>query len=272
MQRYPQIAEVVPISESEIRRALAAGEFSYVYQPKVSIAGNLVCGAEALLRWERTGQTILPSDFIALAEKSSLMSEITSAMLPQLIEDIQVIDRDFPGLVTSFNASVRDFTEGEMIQTVVDAIAKGKVQQGNLCVEVTETVLASNLEALESRFQVLLDAGVKLAMDDFGKGYSSLELLSSLPFTCLKLDHSMVSKLGLSRKVDHIVESICILAKKLGLNLIAEGVENDYAYAELRKHGCDAAQGFWISRPLPLAGYIDFVRNNQLWGCAKLAA
>jgi len=236
------------------------------------MACNQICGAEALLRWESVGKTIYPSDFIELAEKSSLMSEITNAMLPRLINDINAIEAKAPGLIMSFNASVRDFTEGNMVATVVQAIADGKVQQGKLCVEVTETVLAKNVEAIENRFQVLLDAGVKLAMDDFGKGYSSLDLLSRLPFTCLKLDHSMVSKLGMSRKVDHIIESICALAKKLGMNLIAEGVESGYAYTELGKHGCDAAQGFWISHPLTLSEYIDFAQHNQSWGCARLAA
>lgn len=260
------------VDEVEIRRALGNGEFFYVYQPKVDIATSQVCGAEALLRWDRHGETIYPDDFIPIAEKSSLVSEITNTMLPTLINDIQTIDHLSPGLTTSFNACSRDFIEGDMTMTVVQAIVDGKLRRGNLRIEVTETTLASNIESLDERFQVLLDAGVMLAMDDLGKGYSSLDLLAKLPFTCLKIDKDMVGKLGTSRKAEHIVASICELGKKLGLTLIAEGVGSRHAFAELSRLGCDQAQGYWVSPPLPLREYLDFVRHSQPWGRAKLAA
>lgn len=260
------------ISDKEIRRALAAGEFSYVYQPKVSLSTNSLCGAEALLRWDRQGVTIMPSEFIPQAEKSSLVSEINNAMLPVLINDIQTIESQIPGLFTSFNASARDFSEGSMIETLIDAIADGKVRQGKLGIEVTETSLVDNIEALEKRFHVLLDAGVALAMDDFGKGYSSIDMLSRLPFTTLKLDSGMIRKLGVSRKVEQIVESVCAMAKKIGMKLVAEGVESRFVYTELARHGCDYAQGFWISHPLPLPEYIDFALKSHTWAKTKIAA
>lgn len=249
------------VDETEIRRALSAGELYYVYQPKVAIATNRICGAEALLRWNRMGETVYPDAFVPFAEKSSLATEITNAMLPRLIEDVQIMEAVAPGLTTSFNASARDFTEGRMVETVVQAIADGKLKRDNIRIEVTERTLAGNIENLEARFQVLLDAGARLAMDDLGKGHSSLDLLSKLPFTCLKIDRGMVGKIGVSKKAWHIVESICGLAKKLGVTLIAEGVEGPDVYAELGRLGCDQAQGYWISKPLPFSDFLDFVRG-----------
>lgn len=251
------------VDETEIRRALLAGDLYYMYQPKVTIATSRVCGAEALLRWNRSGETIYPNAFVPLAERSGLATEITNAMLPRLIEDIQTMERVAPGLTTSFNACARDFTEGAMVETIVHALADGKLKRDNIRVEVTERTLAGNIVNLEKRFQVLLDAGARLAMDDLGKGHSSLDLLAKLPFTCLKIDRGMVGKLGASRKVSHIVESICDLAKKLGVTLIAEGVETSDVYAELGRLGCDQAQGYWISRPLPFVEFLDFLRANR---------
>ena len=260
------------IDEAEIRRALSNGEFYYVYQPKVAIATNRICGAEALLRWNRKGKTVYPDAFLPLAERSSLITDITNAMLPALIKDVQIIEGVAPGLTTAFNACAGDFTEGHMVETIVEAIADGKLKRDNIRIEVTERTLAGNIEKLEARFQVLLDAGARLAMDDLGKGHSSLDLLSKLPFTCLKIDRGIVGKIGASKKAWHIVESICGLAKKLGITLIAEGVETQEVYAELVRLGCDQAQGYWISKPLPFSEFLDFVRGSGSRGIAPAQA
>lgn len=251
---------------------MESGDLFYEYQPTVALSCGKVCGAEALMRWDRNGETIYPDHFIPLAEQTSLAADITNAMIPALIRDMQIIERDSPGLVTAFNACAQECIDGEMTNVLVQAIADGKIRPGSLRVEVTETHLAENIGRLHDQFQILIDAGVKLAMDDLGKGYSSLDLLSKLPFTCLKIDKGIVSAMGMSSKAHHIIESICDLSAKIGVTLIAEGVESRKTYMDLDRMGCHQAQGYWIGKPMSLEEYLDFVRNHRLWGIEKVAA
>jgi EAL domain-containing protein (putative c-di-GMP-specific phosphodiesterase class I) len=259
-------------NEAEIRAAINAGDLFYVYQPTISLFCGRVCGAEALLRWDRNGETIYPDEFIPMAEKSSLASDITNAMLPVLIRDMQVMEIEAPGLVTSFNACANDCIDGKMTATIVQAVSDGLIMPGSIRIEVTETSLAENIDKLRDQFQILLDAGVKLAMDDLGKGYSSLDLLSKLPFTCLKIDKDIVSNIHRSEKSRHIIQAICDLSKKIGVTLIAEGVENRKIYMELERMDCHQAQGYWIGQPMTFNQYMNFVRLHHLWRIRKAAA
>lgn len=265
-------SEAFPFSEAEIRSAMESGDLFYEYQPTVSLSCGKVCGAEALMRWDRNGETIYPDHFIPLAEQSCLAADITNAMIPLLIRDMKEIERAAPALVTAFNACAQDCIDGEMANILVQAIADGKIRPGSIRIEVTETSLAKNIDKLRDQFQILLDAGVKLAMDDLGKGYSSLDLLSKLPFTCLKIDKGIVSAMDVSSKAHHIIESISDLSAKIGVTLIAEGVESRKTYMALDRMGCHQAQGYWIGKPMPLDEYLEFVRYHHLWGIEKVAA
>lgn len=261
-----------PFREAEIRSAMESGDLFYVYQPTVSLVTGKVCGAEALIRWNRQGETICPDDFIPLAEQSNLSVEITNTMLPVLFRDIAAMDDKMPGLVTSFNAGAKDCLDGKMTATLVQAIADGRIQAGNIRLEITETHLSDNIARLHDQFQILLDAGVKLAMDDLGKGYSSLDLLSKLPFTCLKIDRGIVGELVKSTKAKHIVGAICDMATKIGVTLIAEGVESSKIYSGLKRMGCHQAQGFWIGMPMPFGEFMHFAHSHHHWGIEKAAA
>lgn len=265
-------SEGFPFCEAEIRGAMESGDLFYEYQPTVSVSCGQVCGAEALMRWDRQGETIYPDHFIPLAEQSRLAVDIANAMIPVLIRDMQKIEKVAPDLVTAFNACAMDCIDGEMTNTLIQAIADGKIKPGSLRIEITETHLAENIGKLQDQFQILLDAGVRLAMDDLGKGYSSLDLLSKLPFTCLKIDKGIVSAMGMSDKARHIIESICDLSAKIGVTLIAEGVESRKTYMELDRMGCHQAQGYWIGKPMSLDEYLKFVRFHRLWGIERAAA
>lgn len=259
-------------SETEIRAAMLAGDLFYVYQPTVSLSCGKVCGAEALIRWNRNGETVYPDTFIPVAEKSSLASDIAHFMFPALVRDMEAMEAVAPGLVTSFNACARDCLDGRMASAIVQALSDGRIMPGSIRIEVTETSLAENIGKLGDQLQILLDAGVKVAMDDMGKGYSSLDLLSKLPFTCLKIDRDMVSNIHRSEKARFIVEAICEMSKKIGVTLIAEGVENHKIYTELERMGCQQAQGFWIGQPMPFEQYMNFVQNHRLQRFSKAAA
>lgn len=261
-----------PFREAEIRSAMESGDLFYVYQPTVSLLTGKVCGAEALIRWNRQGETICPDDFIPQAEQSSLAVEITNTMLPTLFRDMAAMNRRVPDLVTAFNAGANDCLDGKMTTMLVEAIADGRIKAGNIRIEITETHLTDNIARLHDQFQILLDAGVRLAMDDLGKGYSSLDLLARLPFTCLKIDRGIVGELGKSSKARHIIGAICDMAGRLEVTLIAEGVETSKSYTELKRLGCHLAQGYWIGKPMPFDEYMNFVLYHHEWGIEKAAA
>ena len=260
------------INEFTIRQALLAGELEYHYQPKVNFVSVCVCGAEALIRWRQPdGSHMPPAEFIPTAEQSGLITEIVTGMFPRLLEDLAVIERHRPGLHITFNASPLDFASDKLVNLILDALANQRLKPGQLGIELTETASAQDMDDLSEKLGLLASHGVGISMDDFGTGYSSLDLLSKLPFTCVKLDQGMVRRMSQSSKSTAVVEASIRLAHSMKMSIMAEGIESASEFGELIKLGCQQAQGYWISPPLPLPEFVDFTLNNPRWGCQPAA-
>lgn len=254
------------ITLKEITDALANDEFIFYYQPKVSMLTGETCGAEALIRWQRPDGTLIPpAAFIPIAESTGFINEITLAMFQKLIIDINIINDIEDSLIVSFNTSAKDFYNNKLIEAIRYAVEHKMVTAKQLEVELTETVILDEDENVRCNLDSLHDMGIALAMDDYGTGFSSIDTLAKWPFSTIKLDQGMISKLGTSDKEFTIIQSSIQMAHQLELNIVAEGIETEAVYKILQNMGCVLAQGYWISRPVALADFLEFCRSKRRW-------
>ena len=253
------------MTETEIIDCLKNDRFIFFYQPKVSMITGKVFGAEALIRLIRPDGTIVPPDeFIPVAEQTSLIRDITRHMFPKLIQDLLVLN-DIEPLSVSFNASAKDFEDDIFARTVLKAMETSRLPIDSLQIELTETAALEAGEKIRKNILPLSDAGLSLAMDDYGKGFSSLDTLSKWPFSIIKLDKEIIGRMFDSEKHLTIIETSIRMAHELGISVVAEGVETSEQYRILLGAGCTKTQGFWISKALPLDKYIAFIKEGTRW-------
>ncbi|MDD2685324.1 MAG: EAL domain-containing protein [Gallionella sp.] len=254
------------ISKEDILDAITKDEFVFYYQPKVSLVTGKVIGAEALIRWVKPDLTVIPpSAFIPFAEATSLITNITRHMFPKLVSDTMVLMDIDSSLSISFNTSAKDFEDEVFTRQILCALEASQLDGHSLQVELTETATLEAGDKIKANIMPLRQAGLGLAMDDFGKGYSSLDTLSKWPFSTIKLDQGIVSRMLESSKNATIVENSIRMAHELGISVVAEGVENNDQYQQLLEMGCTKIQGYWISKPLPLSQFISFVEADIRW-------
>jgi EAL domain-containing protein (putative c-di-GMP-specific phosphodiesterase class I) len=253
--RAPKSAAGVWPRKLDLRQALDKREFVLFYQPEVELSTRRIVGLEALIRWKHPERGLIaPMDFIPLAEESGLILPIGDWGLSEACGQIQRWCREDPDQAAPrvcVNLSARQFTRDGLADHVEALLRQSGISSRLLGLEMTESSLISDngtpLEVLSS----LRRLGVSLLMDDFGTGYSSLQHLHSLPFDVLKIDRSFVSRMtGGSEQPLQIVRTIVELARVLGMDVVAEGIETPEQYALLRKLGCRFGQGFLFSRPV----------------------
>lgn len=260
------------ISLGAIAKALAYGDFVFFYQPIVSLTTGKIFGAEALIRWVRNDGSLIPASmFIPLAEETGFITEISKEMLPKLMGDITAIHQAYPSLVIAFNVSARDIAARDFLDSVSRALQEYSIDPHRFRIEITEQqVVTINAESQEA-ISRLCATGIQFAIDDYGSGYSSLALLRDLPITALKIDQSYVRQIFTSEKSSQIVQHTITLAHLLGITTTAEGVETRDEFDFLLYSGCDRAQGFYISRPLPLSDFLAFLTQpNDKWHAPPL--
>lgn len=254
------------LSKAEIVEAIRQDAFFFHYQPKISLVTGKVYGAEALARMARPDGTIVaPDRFVPVAEASGLINDLTRALFLHLLDDMQVLNRVAPQQSFSFNVSAHDFEDGDFTQLVLQALKRHRLPPGSLQIELTETAMLESGDRIRQHILPLREAGVGLAMDDFGKGYSSLDTLSKWPFTTIKLDQGLIGRMFASEKNLTIVETTIRMAHELGISVVAEGVETYEQYHRLLEAGCTRVQGYWISKPLALERYLAFVEQDISW-------
>ena len=246
--------------EQDLRRALAFRQFELLYQPQIDLVDEGVTGMEALIRWNhpQLGQ-VQPGDFIPLAEETGLIVPIGEWVLRQACADARRWPDD---VAVCVNVSARQLSSDKLVATVAGALAHAGIAPQRLEVEVTESVLMSDLPHCMETLHGLRDLGVRIAMDDFGTGYSSLSHLSSFPFDKIKIDQSFV-RTGDRARNDGIVRAITAIGRHLGMQTIAEGVETEEQLREIGLSGCGSAQGYLISPPVPIGETLAIGRGHR---------
>jgi len=236
--------------ELDLRQAIVKGEFELHYQPIVNLATDGIVGFEALVRWNHPLQgRISPGDFIPVAEETGLIGPIGEWVLRQACADATA----WPGGPTiSVNVSAVQFKDQNVVQTVFSALTNAGLLPGRLELEITETVLLHNTEATLETLHKLRALGVRIAMDDFGIGYSSLSYFQSFPFDKIKLDRSFINGLSEGKTSLAILRAVASLGASLNITTTAEGVETQEQLALIRREGISQIQGFLISPPRPL--------------------
>jgi len=251
--------------EGNLRRALERNELVIHYQPIVSLESGRITGAEALIRWEhpRIGR-IQPGEFIPLAEETGLIIPLGQLIIRQVCRDLRDWDSTgLPPLRVSINLSARQFRQDDLVETITTALQEYGIAGERLGFELTESMMMHDLENTLSTLRDLQGLGALLSLDDFGTGYSSLSYLKRFPIDVLKIDRSFVRDIHENTDDAAIAHAVIAMGHRLGMRVVAEGVENAAQLALLREYGCDALQGFYFSRPVPAEEFMLMLRQGK---------
>ncbi len=255
--------------ETDLRHALDHDEFTLYYQPIISLQRGKIIGFEALIRWNHPQKGFIsPGKFIPAAEETGLIIPIgewvfnTACHQLKHWHDSQVTPEP---LIMSINFSVRQFSQANFLGKIDHTLHRSQVDSAYLKLEVTESVLIEQPEAVMSLLAELKLRQLQLSLDDFGTGFSSLSYLHRFPMDTLKIDQSFVSRIGEAPKNLEIVQAIIALGHNLGIETIAEGIETAHQLAHLRALGCEYGQGYFFARPLPAAEAELLLRRNPCW-------
>ena len=259
-----QISERLRL-ENHLRQALFRQEFELHYQPQVHIASGQITGVEALIRWNHPQWGMVqPDKFIRIAEDSNLIVPLGEWVLQEACRQISKWRGEgLDELCMSVNISARQLQSRHLFSLIDHLVATHDIKPGTLELEITESVAMDDPEQTISRMKKLRAKGVALAIDDFGTGYSSLSYLKLLPLTRLKIDRSFVKDIETDPNDAAICTATIALAQILDLGLVAEGVETEAQLNYLREQGCDTAQGYYFSKPLPAQQLFDFIQRFQ---------
>jgi diguanylate cyclase (GGDEF)-like protein len=240
--------------EIALRHGIDRDEFELAFQPIVSVDDGAIVGFEALARWNHPllGQ-LPPGEFIPVAEDSGLIVPLGELLLAEACDRLAAWQERHPDLFVSVNLSGRQLAQPDLIDVVERCLSRAGAAPGGLHIELTETVLLRDVDAAVRRLELLRRTGVHLSLDDFGTGYSSLSYLTRFPIDVVKIDRSFVSQLGVDERDASIVTMIVGMARTLGLDAVAEGVESETQLGALRDLGCARAQGYLFAKPQPAA-------------------
>ena len=249
----------------DLREAIEQRMLELHYQPTIDMASGSVHGVEALVRWRRADGTLrYPDAFIPQAERVGLITALTRAVLDMAVSDFAILSRDHPWLSLSVNISGHDLLDERLAEYARNLCDRHALRPHQLTLEITETALVADIDRARRSISALRSHGIRVSVDDFGVGYSSMAQLITLEVDELKIDKCFVMRVDSDDRMQAIVRSTVALGRALNLDLVAEGVESQAAFAVLHELGCDVAQGYHISRPLPHDGLIDFLATHRI--------
>ncbi|MBH9553760.1 putative bifunctional diguanylate cyclase/phosphodiesterase [Inhella gelatinilytica] len=241
--------------ERELRQALARDELEVYYQPQVDLKTWTICGAEALVRWHHPDLgSISPAEFVPVAEATGLIHNIGAWVLAKASSDAKQL---LPGLRIAVNASAAQVQRASFVNEVRQLLQRQELAVGQLEIEITESLLMEDVQTALENLHAIKQLGVRIALDDFGTGYSSLAYLRRFPFDKLKIDRAFIRELTSTSDARAIVRTILQLARVLGMDTVAEGVEEPAQLEVLQHVGCGSIQGFLVARPMPVQSLIQ---------------
>lgn len=253
----------------ELRHAIEHGGLSAVYQPKVEVRTGRIVGVEALVRWPHPRHGLLtPNQFLPLVREHGLMHSVTSLMLNLALDDAAQWRAMGVGVPVAVNVAAPSISDADLPRQIVEALDVRGLPPEILTVEITEDLLLENMEGTRAAFTMLRDCKIRTAIDDFGTGYSALWYLRDFPVHEVKLDRQFIAPILTQPTSAAIVRAVIDLAHVLGVTPVAEGVEDAETADKLLEYGCDVAQGYYYSRPVPAAAILDLLESQaRAHGC-----
>ena len=255
--------------EADLRVALEKDQFELHYQPQVDLETGRLTGTEALIRWRRPGSgdgsdshVVSPDDFVPVAEDTGLIIPIGHWVVKEACRQAKLWqEAGYPPVTMSVNISVVEFRQQDLVERIQEVLDETGLAAEWLELEVTESIVADDIERITKVLDELKVLGIGVAIDDFGTGYSSLSYLTRLPFDKLKIDQSFVR--NTDRQNWAIVRAVVQLARSLELKIVAEGIETMESMHQLRDLGCHIGQGYYFSRPVPATEFVEYLEENQ---------
>jgi len=250
--------------KSELLQAMECDELVLYFQPKIDLRTGRATSVEALVRWQHPQRGFLPPDmFIPMAEEIGLINQLTFWVLKKALLQCAELNQTDSDLTVAVNLSARSLHDTRLPGEIARMLADAQIKPSMLILEVTESAVMSNAEEALEVLQILDKMGVTLSIDDFGTGYSSLAYLSKLPVDEIKIDKSFVLGMVADQQAAVIVRSTIDLGHNLGKIVVAEGVETLEMLDMLSEWGCDTAQGYYMSKPLPADKLMQWLRESQ---------
>jgi diguanylate cyclase (GGDEF)-like protein/PAS domain S-box-containing protein len=255
--------------EADLRKALEQRDFRVHYQPIVSLKSGQIEGFEALVRWQRSGELVYPGDFIAVAESTDMIIQLERWVLLEACSQVAKWQGivDVP-LTANVNLCAQHYASPDLIAALEDALGRSGLEPSQLRLEITESSLMANTEIVLKTLSQIQNLNVQVHIDDFGTGYSSLSYLNRFPINTLKIDRSFVGKLGMCKETWKIVKAIVGLARNLGMEVIAEGIENLMQLKMLQTLHCEFGQGYYFSKPLDPRAVEPWLSGHYPWNVA----
>ena len=251
--------------ENAIRQGLNQHQFEVHYQPIINMKTLEFLHCEALLRWKHPQLgMVMPSKFIPIAEESELIVALDEYVTYEVISNLSKLEKDsICKCKVAINYSIRDFENNTSFHNFKKYLKNNKVDPNSIIIEVTERKFMMDRKDNKQLLNRYKDLGVNFALDDFGTGYSNLGYLSEMPFNTLKIDRSFVEKIGKDKKSEEIIKASIAIAKALELHTIAEGIETKEQFDFLNSYGCEAAQGFYISKAKPMNVILEYINGEK---------
>lgn len=264
---HHQVANFLKL-DTNLRKAIKRNEFLLHFQPVVSATEDRLYGFEALIRWNHPGTGVVsPMDFIPIAEETGLILPIGQWVIYEAFRQMKSWHEQFPAyphLKISINISSKQFLQPNFIEQIKDAILETDIDPSSICLEITESVIMEHPENSATKMLQLRDLNIQIHIDDFGTGYSSLSYLGNFPADALKIDKSFINNMMSDKTNLEIVRSIVNLASNLEMSVIAEGVETLEHFSEIKKLGCEYAQGYLFSKPLEVGEAGSLIQNRLI--------
>ncbi len=252
--------------ESDLRRAVEREEFQVNYQPIVSLESGRISGFEALVRWHHPERgVILPSEFVSVAEETGLIMQIDRLVLRQACLQMRKWQDALPGtrrMKISVNLSCKQFMQPALVEQVTEILLETGLDPCSLKLEITESVMMEGRDYTMRVLERLSEAGIELSLDDFGTGYSSLSYIHRFPVSTLKIDQSFIKRIGGDQNGE-IVRAVVTLARNLGMEVVAEGIETELQLDQLRALNCEQGQGFYFSIPVDVESATALIERDE---------
>ena len=252
--------------ESDLRRAIERDEFRVNYQPIVSLQSGRISGFEALVRWHHPERgVILPSEFISFAEETGLILQIDRNVLRQACLQMRKWQETLPvtrKMKMSVNLSCKQFMQPMIVEQVLEILAESSLDPRSLKLEITESVMMERGDHAMNVLERLSQTGIELSLDDFGTGYSSLSYIHRFPVTTLKIDQSFIKRIG-GEQNEEIVRAVVALARNLGMEVVAEGIETVVQLDQLRALNCEKGQGYYFSNPVDVESATRLILKEE---------